>query len=76
MEEIRESAIETGKTAEKLTLLLAQVNSVLDSKSLDRTIAAMNNPIDRLIDRAFWRIVALICLLIFGLAILRLLPKR
>lgn len=76
LEDIRESAIETGRTAEKLTLLLAQVNSVLDSKSLDRTINAMNNPIDRLIDRAFWRIVALICLLIFGLGILRLLPKR
>ncbi len=76
VEDYRQTVIETGTSAEKLTHMLERLNAVLDSPSLDRTIAAMNTPIDRLVDRLFWRIALLICLLIGGFALLRSRSKR
>jgi hypothetical protein len=59
-----------------VTHLLERTVEILDSKSLDRAIATMANPADKIIDRTFWRGVLLTCLLIAGLGLLRLVPQR
>jgi uncharacterized damage-inducible protein DinB len=74
--DIRDAAIEAGQAAQRVTHLLERTVEILDSKSLDRAIATMANPADKIIDRTFWRGVLLTCLLIAGLGLLRLVPQR
>jgi nucleotide-binding universal stress UspA family protein len=76
MTDVRDAAIETGQAAEKVTLLLERTNALLESDSWDRHIARMADPADEIIDRAFWRGVILVCLLVIGLGLLRWVPQR
>lgn len=74
--DIRDAAIETGNAANRVTHLLERANELLESTSWNRAISTMTDPADEIIDRVFWRGVILICLLIAGLGLLRLVPQR
>lgn len=74
--DIRDAAIETGRTAEKLSSMLERLAVVLDTKSFDKAVTALDDPINKAIDRLFWRGVILIALLLGGLGLLRLLPHK
>jgi hypothetical protein len=74
--DIRDAALETGHAAEQVTLMLERANQILESKTLDQSISTMTSPADYIIDRAFWRGVILIGLLIVGVGLLRLVPQR
>lgn len=76
MVEIRDAAIETGRAADRLTVMLEQASQILESESLGKTVATVTSPADDMIDRLFWRGVILICLLIAGIGLLRLVPQR
>jgi len=76
MIDIRDAAMETGNAADRVTLLLERTNDLLESKSWDEAAAMLSDPTGEIIDRIFWRGVILICLLLAGLALLRLLPQR
>jgi hypothetical protein len=76
MTDIRDAATETGNAANRVTQLLERAVVLLESKSLDRAISALADPADEIIDRVFWRGAILICLLIAGLGLLRLVPRR
>ena len=76
MTDVRDAAIETGLAADKMTLLLERAIVLLESESWDRRISKMTDPADAIINRAFWRGVLLIGLLIVGLGLLRMVPQR
>ncbi|MDK9718550.1 MAG: hypothetical protein OEL57_11695 [Trichlorobacter sp.] len=76
LDDVRGAAVEAGKTAEKTTQLLEKLTILLESKSFERAVTTLHDPIDRAVDRLFWRGVVLICLLIGGLGLLRLLPSK
>ena len=74
--DIRDTAIEAGLAAERLTVMLERVNNILESKSWDQTIDSLTQPADDLVDRIFWRGLILICILISGVGLLRLVPQK
>lgn len=76
LEDVREVATETGRAAERMAQLLDRFVALVDSRDLDRRIAGMTRPAEAIVDRAFWRGVLLICLLIAGLGLLRWVPRR
>jgi hypothetical protein len=76
MTDVRDAAVETGKAAEKVTLLLERTNELLESKSWSQGMVSLTSPADTILDRMFWRGVILICLLVVGLGLLRLVPQR
>ena len=76
MLDIRDAAIETGKAADRLTVMLERANQILESESWDHTVTSLTNPADDLVDRIFWRGLILICVLIAGIALLRLVPQK
>lgn len=76
MTDVRDAAIETGRAADRVTILLERAVTLLESESWDRRMTAVTAPADAVVDRLFWRGVVLIGLLILGLALLRLIPQR
>lgn len=72
----RDAARKTGRAAEQMTRLLDRFDELVESKSLDHRLLSMIDPVETVIDRLFWRGVILICLLMGGLALLRLAPRR
>lgn len=76
MSDVRDAAIETGRTAEQVTLLLERVINLSESSSLDQRISFMTDFSEDLINQTFWRGVILILLLIIGLGLIRLVPQR
>lgn len=76
MTDVRDAAIETGRAADRATLLLERAIELLESESWDRRFPTLTAPADALVDRLFWRGAILIGLLILGLALLRLVPQR
>lgn len=76
MADVRDAAIETGHAAEKLTRLLERTIALLESETWDRRIPRLTDPIDEIIDRAFWRGAALTGLLLIGMGLLRMVPQR
>ena len=76
MIDVRDAAIETGRAADRVTLLLEQAIALLESESWDQRISKMTDPADELINRAFWRGVILIGLLVAGMGLLRMVPQR
>jgi nucleotide-binding universal stress UspA family protein len=76
MTDVRDAAIETGLAADKMTLLLERAIALLESESWDRRISKMTDPADAIINRAFWRGVILIVLLVVGMGLLRMVPQR
>jgi len=76
MSDVRDAAIEAGRTAEQVTLLLERVINLSESSSLDQRISFVTDFSEDLINQAFWRGVILILLLIIGLGLIRLVPQR
>lgn len=76
MTDVRDAAIETGRAADRVTLLLERAVELLESESWDQRFSTLTSPADALVDRLFWRGVILIGLLMIGLALLRLVPQR
>jgi hypothetical protein len=76
MTDVRDAAIEAGRTAEQVTLLLERVINLSESNSLDQRISFVTDFSEDLINQAFWRGVILILLLIIGLGLIRLVPLR
>ena len=76
MTDVRDAAIETGRAADRVTILLERAIEMLESKSWDQKISSLINPADALFNKVLWRGVILICLLIVGLGLLRLVPQR
>lgn len=76
MTDVRDAAIETGRAADRVTILLERAIEMLGSKSWDQKISSLINPADALFNKVLWRGVILICLLIVGLGLLRLVPQR
>jgi hypothetical protein len=76
MTDVRDAAIETGRAADRVTILLERAVEILESKSLGQKISSMTDLADAIVNRVFGRGVILICLLIVGLGLLRLVPQR
>jgi hypothetical protein len=76
MTDVRDAAIETGRAAERLTLLLEQTVQLLESETWDRRISSLVDPANTVFDKVFWRGVILICILIVGLGLLKLVPQH
>lgn len=76
MTDVRDAAIETGHAAEKVTLLLERLVTLLESESWDQRIATLAHPTDAVINAVFWRGALLIGLLILGIGLLRMVPQR
>ena len=76
MDEIREAAIETGQAAVRVTRMLERSIQLLESQSWDQRISSMTDPAKEVVNFVFWRAVVLICLLMVGIGLLRLVPKR
>ncbi len=76
MLDIRDAALETGRAAQRLTVMLEEANRILESNAWNETVTAVTAPADALVDRIFWRGVILVGLLLSGLLILRLVPIR
>ena len=76
MTDVRDAAIETGRAADRVTHLLEQAIALLESEAWDQRISMMTDPADEIINRAFWRGVILIGLLVAGMGLLRMVPQR
>jgi hypothetical protein len=74
--DVRDAAFETGRAAKELTGMIEHVIDLMESKSWDQKVSILTQPGIALVDRAFWRGVILILLLIVGLGVLRSLPQR
>ena len=66
MTDVRDAAIETGRAADRVTILLDRAIEMLESKSWDQKISSLTNPADAIFNKVFWQGVLLICLLIVG----------
>ena len=76
MTDVRDAAIETGQAADRITQLLERAIELVESKSWDQIVSFMTDPAEAIVDRTFWRSAILICLLLVGLGLLRLVPQR
>jgi hypothetical protein len=74
--DIRDAAIETGHAAEQTTLMLERAIKLLDSEYWDQRMSKIAQPMNEVVNRAFWLGVILIFLLIVGLFLLRLTALR
>ena len=74
--DVRDAAIEATKTAEKLTILLERTNDVVGSGVWDERLSRLDRATSGVVDRAFWRGLLLVLVLLGGLALIRLLPQR
>lgn len=73
--EVRDVARETTRAAEEMARVLELSNELVESGAWDARIASLVTPANAVVDRAFWRGVILIGLLIGGLALLRLVSR-
>jgi hypothetical protein len=74
--DVRDAAKEIGVAAERMTAVLEQSNELLASNAMDQRMVALTDPANALIDRVFWRGIALVGVLIVGLGVVRLIPQR
>lgn len=76
LSDLRQAMIETGRSAELLTTMLERSVQLVESKALERHIDRLSEPLERVIDHAFWRGLLLIGILLAGLVLLRRLPRQ
>ncbi|TVQ80904.1 MAG: hypothetical protein EA380_02785 [Phycisphaeraceae bacterium] len=76
LEDFRALATDTTRAAAQLTHTLELANTMIDSGRIDQSLSALADPLNNAIDRAFWRALILIIILIAGLALLRLIPRH
>lgn len=75
LEDLRDAAVELGKTAELLTVLLDRTNETLRSEELDEKMRLAEAASTGLINYAFWRGLILVLVLLGGLALIRRIPR-
>jgi hypothetical protein len=76
MTDVRDAAIETGRAADRITVLLERVVELLESEAWNQRLPSMTAPLDALVDRFFWRGLILVAVLLAGVALLRFIPLR
>lgn len=76
LSDVREIALAAADTAAKTTRALEEFNKLVNSPELDRRLDALADPLSAAIDRAFYRGVMLVAILVAGLAVLRVIPQR
>lgn len=76
IKDVRDAAAETAKTAEKLTALLERTNELATSKVWDERLQQLDHSTAGVVDRAFWRGLWLVLILLAGQAALRFVPQK
>ncbi len=76
MKDVRDAAIETAKAAERLTELLEHANTLVDSGKLSQPAESLERASAGAIDRAFYRGLILVGVLVAGMIVSRLIPQR
>ncbi len=76
MKDVRDAAIETAEAAQRLTVLLEQANTLLDSPKISEPALALERATAGAIDRAFVRGLVLVGVLVAGMIAARLSPQR
>jgi hypothetical protein len=76
IKDVRDAAIEATKAAEKMTILLERTNDLAGSDMWDKRLSQLDHATNSVIDRAFWRGVVLVLILVVGLGLVRLIPVR
>lgn len=74
--DLRDTAIEATKAAERATTLLQMLDQTLASEAWAQRFGEIHTMTTGMVDQLFWRGLSLILVLLAGLAALRLLPKR
>ncbi|MFM9958338.1 MAG: hypothetical protein ACKVZJ_09680 [Phycisphaerales bacterium] len=76
IKDVRDAAIEATKAAEKLTILLERTNDLAGSDLWEKRLSQFDHATSDVINRAFWRGLVLVVILLGGLAAIRLIPAR
>lgn len=76
IKDVTAAAAEASRAAERLTVLLDRTNEILGSPYWETKIENLDKATKGIVDHVFWRAVWLVLVLIAGLALLRLLPRR
>jgi len=76
LSDVRDAAAEAKLAAEQVTRLLELTNELVASDAWEKRVANMAAPANAVIDRAFWRGLVLIVVLVGGLAATRFIPVR
>lgn len=76
VQDVRDAAAETGRAAAEATRTLEAFNRVMASEEqFARRMSELVEPVNAVVDRAFWRCAALVAMCFVGLALLRLVPR-
>lgn len=76
LSDLREAMTATGRSAELVTAMLERSVQLVESKAVERHIDRLSDPLERVIDHAFWRGLVLVGILLTGLALLCRLPRK
>ena len=76
VKDLRDAAIETSEAAKSLTILLQEAGSLMDSPAFASLLSSIDRDTDAIVNGLFWRSLAVVLVLLAGLAGIRLLPNR
>ena len=76
MTDIRDVATETGIAADKITKMLDRSLELIESEYLDQKALILTQPMNAVVNRAFWLGVILVFLLITGLYLVKVLTGK
>jgi hypothetical protein len=76
LSDVRDTAAEARRTVEQLAQLLDRTNELVTSGAWDQRMGAVTAPASAVVDRLFYRGVALVAMLVVGLGLVRLVPSR
>ena len=74
--DIRDAAKETGEAAQRLTTLLERSNTILASEEWNKRLVEIDLATEAWADKLFWRGLLLVVVLLVGIALIRLIPRR
>jgi hypothetical protein len=76
MEDIREIAEAAEITTVQVTRAIEELNELVNSGAIEKRVAEITGPLNAVVDRAFYRGLILVIVLLVGLALLKLIPRR
>jgi hypothetical protein len=76
IEQLQKAAIAAGEAAERITVTLERADALLQRADTATPGSEVTSLVDGVVDRAFWRALILVVVLIVGLALLRLVPRK
>ncbi len=76
VKDIRDAAVEAANAAERLTTLLDRTHETLLSDEFAQRFGDVQRMTGGLVDRAFYRALILVAVMLAGLAVLRRIPQR